>query len=512
VSAEQFFCRTPLPNTYCPVWYAAFMQHHPGNPAQEHFGGLHSGIDILGQEDDEVYSPNDYGSTARVAFIGEYPDKEILIASGDPNNPEAMMLAHVAPIGGIDVNSPCYGPTWVGTLTEKAHVHAALYKGFDLHEVWQFCPEQVRPDVEDPVENDDMKRFLVNPARYAFESAGFLSDDCSWDDDWCWPSVDTADIHYYETDDGIRFWFAAYDLNNSIDDCGIACKPGIYEITLHVDEGETAEDSLCFDRFEDRDGQYPPTQEDFYQFPTLPPYGCNQGNQLFYYLDWDTDDLSGSHTVRIYIRDAANHELQLHTTIFETVMPQITLGFQVHDPDILITWHLPSATAISHLSLHRSFERDSRGPSVNAESISMIDENRAPVEDFRFLDHIPAAWDTLWYTLTGTTSDDEQRVLGRGWVANPGGGGLDLRAWPNPFNPVVQVEFYNPVEGRLDLDVFDVQGRLIRRLVDRELPRGPARVTWDGRLGTGEVAAPGVYFLVARSGQATAVRKTVLVP
>ena len=57
------------------------MQHHPGNPAQEHFGGLHSGIDILGQEDDEVYSPNDYGSTARVAFIGEYPDKEILIAA-----------------------------------------------------------------------------------------------------------------------------------------------------------------------------------------------------------------------------------------------------------------------------------------------------------------------------------------------------------------------------------------------------------------------------------------------
>jgi len=69
-----------------------------------------------------------------------------------------------------------------------------------------------------------------------------------------------------------------------------------------------------------------------------------------------------------------------------------------------------------------------------------------------------------------------------------------LQNVPNPFNPTTTIRFDLPARSRVTLTVFDVNGRLIRVLVDRDLDAGTRSVTWDGRDSMGRSAASGVYF------------------
>lgn len=81
---------------------------------------------------------------------------------------------------------------------------------------------------------------------------------------------------------------------------------------------------------------------------------------------------------------------------------------------------------------------------------------------------------------------------------------------PNPFNPRVAIDYQASRTGRLDLSVYDVRGRLVRRLVQGVVAAGPQRAIWDGRDGFGREAAGGVYFARIDDGAAVHTAKMVL--
>jgi glucuronoarabinoxylan endo-1,4-beta-xylanase len=58
-------------------------------------------------------------------------------------------------------------------------------------------------------------------------------------------------------------------------------------------------------------------------------------------------------------------------------------------------------------------------------------------------------------------------------------------------------------------DVFDVQGRLVARVADREFEAGSHSVVWDGKNVAGNDVTQGVYFCRFRAGDAVDVRKVV---
>jgi hypothetical protein len=72
--------------------------------------------------------------------------------------------------------------------------------------------------------------------------------------------------------------------------------------------------------------------------------------------------------------------------------------------------------------------------------------------------------------------------------------------------------FTLPRAGRVTLDVFDVRGARIRRVLDETLPAGPSAKAWDGKDDRGRMAAAGVYVTVLRSGDETARAKLVRLP
>jgi len=58
--------------------------------------------------------------------------------------------------------------------------------------------------------------------------------------------------------------------------------------------------------------------------------------------------------------------------------------------------------------------------------------------------------------------------------------------YPNPFNPATKISFSIPIQGIVKLTVFDLLGREVAVLVNRELPAGNQQVGFDGsQLSTG---------------------------
>ncbi|MBM4130213.1 hypothetical protein FJ250_04185 [bacterium] len=87
-----------------------------------------------------------------------------------------------------------------------------------------------------------------------------------------------------------------------------------------------------------------------------------------------------------------------------------------------------------------------------------------------------------------------------------------LDGYPNPFNPRTTLRFSLPAPARAVLEVHDLSGRLVRRLVAAELPAGEHQVLWDGRDESGRAAASGQYVARLRAGDdEPATRKLMLV-
>ena len=81
---------------------------------------------------------------------------------------------------------------------------------------------------------------------------------------------------------------------------------------------------------------------------------------------------------------------------------------------------------------------------------------------------------------------------------------------PNPFNPTTRIGFELGATGPVRLDIFDLQGRLVRTLVDARLPAGAHEVAWDGERGDGGPAASGVYLYRLTVPGAVHSRKMIL--
>ena len=64
---------------------------------------------------------------------------------------------------------------------------------------------------------------------------------------------------------------------------------------------------------------------------------------------------------------------------------------------------------------------------------------------------------------------------------------------PNPFRASTTIEWGLSAAGQVDVSVFDVQGRRVRRLASGHQPAGRQRVTWDGLDGAGHRVSSGVY-------------------
>lgn len=79
--------------------------------------------------------------------------------------------------------------------------------------------------------------------------------------------------------------------------------------------------------------------------------------------------------------------------------------------------------------------------------------------------------------------------------------------YPNPFNPETLIRYALPHESEVVLNLFDINGRHVARLVEGRQAPGEYRVRWDGRDAHGQRVPSGVYLYrftaVASNGEKT---------
>lgn len=90
------------------------------------------------------------------------------------------------------------------------------------------------------------------------------------------------------------------------------------------------------------------------------------------------------------------------------------------------------------------------------------------------------------------------------------GPGAVLKAWPNPFNPRVNLAIELDEAGHVRLEIFDARGRLVSSLMNGDRPAGRHALTWSGRNAGGTHQPSGVYFARLVTAKGTLVQKVVL--
>jgi hypothetical protein len=86
-----------------------------------------------------------------------------------------------------------------------------------------------------------------------------------------------------------------------------------------------------------------------------------------------------------------------------------------------------------------------------------------------------------------------------------------LEAFPNPFNPYVNLRYALPHQSTVTLRIYDVSGRVVRTILEdyTELA-GFHSVPWDGKNSTGKAVASGVYVVELQAGEEVKTEKVIL--
>ena len=83
--------------------------------------------------------------------------------------------------------------------------------------------------------------------------------------------------------------------------------------------------------------------------------------------------------------------------------------------------------------------------------------------------------------------------------------------FPNPFNPKTTITFDLPEEMEVNLNVFDINGRLVQTLNRSKLRAGNYSFDWEGTDQFGMKVTSGVYFIRIDAGSFKSIKKTLLV-
>ena len=112
---------------------------------------------------------------------------------------------------------------------------------------------------------------------------------------------------------------------------------------------------------------------------------------------------------------------------------------------------------------------------------------------------------------SGQESDPSETVLFDPWVGIDGPAlETEISVYPNPTSGAATVSFRLNEPSLTQVNVFDVQGKLVATLLNSEIPAGEYALVWDGKSTSGEQLCNGIYFVKISNSQMTVSKKLIL--
>lgn len=115
-------------------------------------------------------------------------------------------------------------------------------------------------------------------------------------------------------------------------------------------------------------------------------------------------------------------------------------------------------------------------------------------------------------TLTATISTSDGQFWTKG-ISVSVGAPKDYKLYnnfPNPFNPSTKIAFELPKASHVTLTIYDVLGREVAEIANRDYPAGYSEVAWNGLNRNGEQVSSGVYLYRINTGTWNAVKKMLM--
>ena len=192
-----------------------------------------------------------------------------------------------------------------------------------------------------------------------------------------------------------------------------------------------------------------------------------------------------------------SYDTPVETVFYATLAPE--------DNTVLLRWMLPGCPGVG-LRIYRALSADGPYSCITPEPLgpalsSYVDETVWP-------------GGTFWYELRALLAPGEEVLATdiHASVVVPGTLAFGIRyVMPNPTTGSASIGYALPNGWRSAwLSVHDVAGRLVRRLDPATGVRGFVAVDWDGKAGSGERVASGVYFVRLEVDGAVATKRIVL--
>jgi flagellar hook assembly protein FlgD len=82
-----------------------------------------------------------------------------------------------------------------------------------------------------------------------------------------------------------------------------------------------------------------------------------------------------------------------------------------------------------------------------------------------------------------------------------------LSVVPNPFSNSTNISFSLSQSQKVSVQIFDMQGRSIKTLVDAQTEAGTHQLTWNARNDNGSAVVTGIYLLKIQAGNFVETKK-----
>jgi hypothetical protein len=181
-----------------------------------------------------------------------------------------------------------------------------------------------------------------------------------------------------------------------------------------------------------------------------------------------------------------------------TVFRQVYAG--IDDGVVVLKWTVGDAEDLLGFNVYRSIGNQNNFVRLNEVLIArnvaeFVDEHPEPGRRYAY--RIGAVEESGEFLSPVTVVDLPQRDV------------TLFQNRPNPFNPSTTISYYLPRRSYVRLDIYDLQGKLVRRLVDGVQPSKMHSVLWSGKNSSGNTVSSGVYYFRLVAGETVLTRKLV---
>ena len=195
----------------------------------------------------------------------------------------------------------------------------------------------------------------------------------------------------------------------------------------------------------------------------------------------------------------------------DNIVPGMLTGLNATLDDGIVTlnWDISGANDLSHYNVYRA-----NVPDFNIDESYFLGESDEPV----YSDDVTDIGE-YYYVVTAVDIHENEGVPSEAVSVTL----LTLEEihglpdefvmhqnYPNPFNPTTTLRYDIPEDGNVSILIYDMMGRQIRTLVNRNVSAGYHFIQWDGTNQSGSPVSAGVYIYILQSENYRSLKKMIL--